>query len=105
MSHCTSRGYTGCDRDGKAGLAGMATKISANGQLALPRHVRERLELSPGDTVEFDLNGEGEVVLRKAPAEAADAADAQRDQPVHTRLEAQMRRRAEELIALLRGLD
>jgi len=80
----------------------MATKITANGHLALPKHVRETLELSPGDAVEFGVNGNGEVVLRKAPAESADD---QYGQPVHPRLEAQMRRRAEELIALLRGLD
>ena len=80
----------------------MATKITANGHLALPKHVRETLELSPGDGVEFHVNGEGEVVLRKAPAEAADGEHGERMQP---RLEKQMRRRAEELIALLRGLD
>jgi AbrB family looped-hinge helix DNA binding protein len=85
-----------------AGLAGMATKITANGHLALPEHVRETLQLSPGDAVEFGVNGNGEVVLRKAPAESADG---QRGQPVHPRHEAQMRRRAEELVALLRGLD
>jgi AbrB family looped-hinge helix DNA binding protein len=77
----------------------MATRITANGHLALPKHVRETLQLSPGDAVEFGMNDNGEVVLRKAPAESAHG------QPVHPRLEAQMRRRAEELIALLRGLD
>ena len=77
----------------------MATRITANGHLALPKHVRETLQLSPGDAVEFGVNDNGEVVLRKAPAESADG------QSVHPRLERQMRRRAEELIALLRGLD
>ena len=80
----------------------MATKIAANGHLALPKHVRETLELSPGDAVEFGVNGNGEVVLRKAPAEPADG---ERGEPMQPRLEKQMRRRAEELIALLRGLD
>ena len=79
-----------------------ATRITANGHLALPEHVRETLQLSPGDAVEFGVNANGDVVLRKAPTESADGG---RGQPVHPRREAQMRRRAAELIALLRGLD
>jgi antitoxin PrlF len=78
----------------------MATRITANGRLALPKHVRETLRLSPGDAVEFHVRADGEVMLRKAPAESPGSR-----QDVHPRLEAQMRRRAAELIALLRGLD
>jgi hypothetical protein len=53
--------------------------------------------------VEFRLNGNGEFVLRKAPAITPPAQRAMRH--VHPRLEAQRRRRAAELLALLRGLD
>ena len=81
----------------------MRTRITIKGRVSIPRRVREALLLSPGDAVEFQLNGNGEYVLRKAPAIAARARRTK--QPVHPRVEAQMRRRAAELLALLRGLD
>jgi bifunctional DNA-binding transcriptional regulator/antitoxin component of YhaV-PrlF toxin-antitoxin module len=65
--------------------------------------VREALRLSAGDTVEFRLNGNGECVVRKAPALVPEARRATQRMP--PRVEAQMRRRAAELLALLRGLD
>jgi antitoxin PrlF len=81
----------------------MRTRITIKGRISIPRRVREALLLSPGDAVEFQLNGNGEYVLRKAQAIAPRARRAKR--PVHPRVEAQMRRRAAELLALLRGLD
>jgi bifunctional DNA-binding transcriptional regulator/antitoxin component of YhaV-PrlF toxin-antitoxin module len=65
--------------------------------------VREALRLSPGDAVEFQLNGNGEFVLRKAPAIAPEGRRGTRR--LHPRVQEQMRRRAAELLALLRGLD
>jgi antitoxin PrlF len=79
------------------------TRISANGQLTVPQRVRETLGLASGDRVEFQFNDKGEVVLRKAHAKAPETRG--RSERVHARSEAQMRRRAEELLALLRGLD
>jgi AbrB family looped-hinge helix DNA binding protein len=81
----------------------MGTRITIRGQVTIPRRVRQVLLLSPGDAVEFHVNGNGEVVLRKAPATVSAVAHATRRVP--PRVEAQMRRRAEELLALLRGLD
>jgi antitoxin PrlF len=78
----------------------VATRITIRGQVTVPRRVREALRLSVGDAVEFQLNGNGEFVLRKAPPPSQ--AGGRRD---HPRVEAQMRRRAAELLALLRGLD
>jgi antitoxin PrlF len=78
----------------------MATRITVKGQVTIPKKVRDALRLSPGDGVEFTPNANGEVVVSKAapPAE------------VHSRIaqprgEVQARRRAEELLALLRRLD
>jgi len=66
---------------------------------------REVLRLSPGDYVELDVNSSGEIVVRKV-ARALPARSARRGaRPVHPRVEEQMRCRAEELLALLRGLD
>ena len=81
----------------------MATRITIKGQVTLPKQVREALLLSPGDAVEFRLNGNGEVVLRKAPAATLTAG--RRARTGQPGADAQMRRRAAELLALLRGLD
>ena len=81
----------------------MATRITRRGQITVPRRVRHALLLSPGDAVEFHLSGDGEVVLRKAPATVSAVVHATRRVPA--RVEAQRRRRAAELLALLRGLD
>ena len=81
----------------------MATRITRRGQVFVPKRVREALQLSPGDAIEFMVNGNGEVILRKALA--ATAAGRRRLGSVHPRADAQMRRRAAELLALLRGLD
>jgi AbrB family looped-hinge helix DNA binding protein len=44
--------------------------ISAKGQTTIPRDVRTKLGLNPGDHIlfEFDENEKGEVVLRKVRA-------------------------------------
>jgi antitoxin PrlF len=75
----------------------MATRVSAQGRVALPKKIREALQLAPGDRVEFELNGRGEILIHKAPRAAPAAAQ--------VRTATQVRRRAQELFALLRGLD
>ena len=81
----------------------MGTRITIRGQVTVPKRVRDALRLSPGDAVEFQLNGYGEFVLRKAPPPSP--AGERRGRREHPRVEAQRRRRAAELLALLRGLD
>ena len=81
----------------------MAARITIRGQVTVPKRVRAALRLSAGDAVEFYLNGNGEFVLRKVPVAAPE--DPSGSGRVHPRVEAQMRRRAAELLALLRGLD
>jgi antitoxin PrlF len=83
----------------------MPTRITVKGQVTLPKKVREALRLSPGDAVEFQLNPRGEVIVHKAQAPAADAPGCHRERRLPPRATAQMRRRAAELLALLRGLD
>jgi AbrB family looped-hinge helix DNA binding protein len=77
--------------------------MTIRGAVFVPKRVREALLLSPGDAVEFVVNGAGEVVVRKAPAAAP--ASGRRARTVLPKADAQMRRRAAELLALLRGLD
>jgi AbrB family looped-hinge helix DNA binding protein len=82
----------------------MATRITVKGQVTIPKKVRDALRLSAGDAVEFEANGSGEFVVRKASPPAS-AGQPHGERPEHARDDAQMRRRAAELLALLRGLD
>jgi len=79
----------------------MATTMTVKGQVTIPKKVREALRLSPGDSVEFDVNREGQVVVRKAGARAA----GKRDRFEAARGKAQVKWRTDELMALLRGAD
>ena len=47
------------------------SKVSVKSQTVIPREVRERLQLKPGDTLRYRLTREG-VLLDKAPASEAD---------------------------------
>ena len=47
------------------------SKVSVKSQTVIPREVRERLGLKPGDTLRYRVTGDG-VLLDKAPASEAD---------------------------------
>jgi antitoxin PrlF len=47
------------------------SKVSVKSQTVIPREVRERLGLKPGDTLRYRLTEDG-VLLDKAPASEAD---------------------------------
>jgi AbrB family looped-hinge helix DNA binding protein len=82
----------------------MATRITVKGQVTIPKTVRDALGLSPGDGVNFTSDGKGEFVVRKAAPVPAPAAP-RREPLLPPRGKRQIRRRAAELLALLRGLD
>jgi antitoxin PrlF len=44
----------------------MGYAITRKGQVTLPKPVRERLGVGPGDKVEFRLSEQGEVTIEKA---------------------------------------
>ncbi len=46
----------------------MATNLTSKGQVTIPKRIRDSLRLQPGMPVEFDVNAQGEVVIRPAPA-------------------------------------
>jgi antitoxin PrlF len=49
----------------------MGMPITTKGQVTIPKPMRDHLGLAPGSRVEFELDAEGRVVLRKADALAS----------------------------------
>jgi antitoxin PrlF len=77
----------------------MSKRMTRKGQVTIPKKMREALELTVGDGVEFGLNAAGEVVVRKSAPPPRPA------RPAHRHGDTQLNRRAAELRSLLRGLD
>ncbi len=75
----------------------MATTVTSKGQVTIPKRVRDRLAIQPGNQVEFELTPDGRVVLLKVGSS-----------PVENRFET-LRGRAgagmstDEIMALTRG--
>ena len=44
----------------------ITTTITSKGQVTIPTRIRDALQLEPGNSVEFSVNREGEVILRLA---------------------------------------
>ena len=79
----------------------MPTTLTTKGQVTIPKRVRDALGLSPGDAVDFAVNGEGQVVIRKA----ARRNKVQRDRFEASRGMAPVKWRTDDLMALLRPND
>ncbi len=79
----------------------MATTMTVKGQVTIPKKVRQALRLGPGDGVEFDVNREGQVVVRKAGARPT----RKPDRFESMRGKAQVKWRTDDLMSLLRGTD
>ncbi len=43
----------------------MPTTVTSKGQVTIPKHVRDAMKIKPGTKVVFELNKDGEPVLRK----------------------------------------
>ncbi|MXQ54667.1 AbrB/MazE/SpoVT family DNA-binding domain-containing protein [Shimazuella alba] len=41
-------------------------KLSANNQIMIPEAIRDKLQLTPGDVLDFLENEHGEIILKKA---------------------------------------
>jgi antitoxin PrlF len=44
--------------------------VTVKGQVTIPKPIRDALGIRPGSKVEFTINRQGEIVLRKAGMEA-----------------------------------
>lgn len=76
----------------------MATTLTSKGQVTIPKKVREALQVGPGSAIEFAVNPQGEVIVRRCGKVAR-----KRDRFDAVRGKAQIRWRTDELMALLRG--
>jgi AbrB family looped-hinge helix DNA binding protein len=77
----------------------MATTLTSKGQVTIPKQIRDALALTPGSSVDFAVNKEGDVVIHKVgarPSRKPDRFDAARGK-------ADVKWRTDELMALLRG--
>ena len=50
----------------------MANAITQKGQVTIPKHIREKLGVGPGDRVAFAANDRGDVLLCAAKSEKSD---------------------------------
>jgi AbrB family looped-hinge helix DNA binding protein len=48
----------------------MTSRVGAKGQVVIPKPLRDRLGIVPGDEIEFDLDGDAVLVepVRKSPS-------------------------------------
>ena len=77
----------------------MSTTLTVKGQVTIPKQIRDALRLVPGCSVDFAVNRDGDVVLRKVgsrPTREPDRFDLVRGK-------ADVKWRTDELMALLRG--
>lgn len=83
----------------------MANHVTSKGQVTIPKEVRDRLGLTPGSAVAFELTEAGDVVLRRAVArrEAQRAGRGPKSRFAKLRGRATVKMRTEEILALTRG--
>ena len=79
----------------------MTTTLTSKGQVTIPKRIRDAMNLAPGSSVDFAVNPEGDVIIRKVGARPS----RKRDRFEAARGKADVKWRTDELMALLRGED
>jgi antitoxin PrlF len=82
-------------------MSHMPTKLNRKGQGTIPKQIREALRMTSGCSVDFAVNAEGDIVIRKVGSEP----DRKRDRFDAARGIADVKWRTDDLMALLRGED
>jgi AbrB family looped-hinge helix DNA binding protein len=77
----------------------MSTTLTSKGQVTIPKHIRDALNLEPGCAVDFAVNREGDVVVHKVGAKSS----RKPDRFESARGKADIKWRTDDLMALLRG--
>ncbi len=79
----------------------MPIRLTSKGQVTIPKQIRDALHLTPGCAVDFAVNRDGDVVIHKANA----CPSSKPDRFEAARSKADVKWRADDLMALLRGED
>ncbi len=82
----------------------MPTALTSKGQVTIPKHIRDALNLLPGTPVEFSVNAAGEVVLHAARV-VKGKRGAVKDRFEAALGKAEIRWRTDDLMKLLRSDD
>ena len=77
----------------------MPAALTSKGQVTIPKQIRDALNLAPGCSVDFAVNGEGDVVIHKVSARPS----RKPDRFESARGRADIKWRTDDLMALLRG--
>ena len=77
----------------------MSTTLTVKGQVTIPKQIRDALNLKPGSQLDFALNREGQVVLRKVEEKTG----RKPDRFDLVRGKAEVRWKTDDLMALLRA--
>jgi AbrB family looped-hinge helix DNA binding protein len=77
----------------------MPTAVTSKGQVTIPKHLRDSMDIKPGCKVTFEVNSDGDPVLRKCGPIEERRPD-RFDEVLGT---ADIKWRTDELMALLRG--
>jgi antitoxin PrlF len=81
----------------------MTTTVTSKGQVTVPKKIRDAKNLAPGSQVDFALNAQGEIVLKKAGKQATRRKP--KDHFEAARGKADIKWRTDDLMALLRSDD
>lgn len=82
----------------------MSTTLTVKGQVTIPKPIRDAMGLTPGTSIDFAVNRNGEVVLHKADSGQTNAkARPQPDRFEAARGKADVAWKTQDLMALLRG--
>lgn len=82
----------------------MSTTLTVKGQVTIPKLIRDAMGLTPGTSIDFAVNRNGEVVLHKAArGKATRKAKPQPDRFEAARGKDYVPWKTQDLMALLRG--
>lgn len=83
----------------------MGMPVTVKGQVTIPKAIRDRLGLTPGSRVDFEVDGQGRVVLQKSGKEEAGTPDPDRFKRLVGRANAMEGMTTDDLMRMLRGSD
>lgn len=81
----------------------MATTVTSKGQVTIPKHLRDAMDIKPGTKVVFELNKDGEPVLRKFDSAGRHVPD--RFERALGSAEIKLGCSTDEYMAMIRGYD